>query len=101
MAVGEGVREAPARRSRSLRPVLFGVTLTAALLLLFGVPWWTLVVAGARWPGGVVAAGTVLFAAGLVAFPVLMFLGHARRMDWAARIADSMLGVIWVTFSWA
>jgi predicted MPP superfamily phosphohydrolase len=101
MAVGEGVREAPARRSRSLRPVLFGVTLTAALLLLFGVPWWTLVVAGARWPGGVVAAGTVLFAAGLVAFPVLMFLGHARRRDWAARIGDSMLGVIWVTFSWA
>jgi predicted MPP superfamily phosphohydrolase len=101
VSVGEGVQEAPVRRSRSLRPVLFGVTLTAVLLLLFGVPWWTLVVAGAHWPAGVVAAGTVLFALSMAAFPVLMFLGHARRQDWAARIADALLGVIFVVFTWA
>ena len=100
MSVGEGVREAPARRSRALRPLLFGATLTAVLLVMFGVPWWSLVVAGARWPAGVVAAGTVLFALAMVALPVTMLLGHARRQDWAARVGDVLLGVIWVVFSW-
>jgi uncharacterized protein len=99
VSVGEGVREAP-RRSRALRPLLFGATLTAVMLVLFGVPWWSLVVAGARWPGGVVAAGTVLFALAMVALPALMLLGHARGRDWAARIGDLLLGIIWVVFSW-
>src|SRR2546421_9369014 len=100
MTVGEAV-EAPARR-RSLRPLVFGVTITAILALLFGVPWRTLVVGGAHWPAGVVAAGTVLFAGALVGFPVLMYLGHGRRhLDWAARTGDTILGVIWVVFVWA
>jgi predicted MPP superfamily phosphohydrolase len=100
VSVGEGVREAPARRSRALRPLIFGATLTAVLLVMFGVRWWSLVVAGARWPAGVVAAGTVLFALAMVALPVTMLLGHARRQDWAARVGDVLLGVIWVVFSW-
>jgi predicted MPP superfamily phosphohydrolase len=90
----------PARRV--LRPLLFGGTLTGILVLLFGVPWWTLVTAGARWPTPVVVAGTVLFAGALVALPVLMIFGHGpRRSDRAARVGDTILGVIWVLFAWA
>jgi predicted MPP superfamily phosphohydrolase len=80
----------------------FAATITAILALLFGVPWWTLVLAGARWPGAVVVAGTVGFVGALVAFPVLMYLGHgSRRLDRAARTGDTILGVIWVVFVWA
>jgi len=100
VTVSEAVEAAPTRRwGRALR---FGAVLTAILLLLFGVPWWTLVASGAGWPTGVVAAGTVLFAAALVAFPALMVLGHGpRRLDAAAVAGDTMLGVIWVLFVWA
>jgi uncharacterized protein len=90
---------APARRT--LRPYLFGLTITAVLLLLFGVPWWVLVMSGAQWPAPVVAVGTVLFAGALVAFPLLMFLGHGRHRDRAAVAGDTILGVIWVMFVWA
>ena len=70
--------------------------------LLFGVPWWTLIVAGAQWPTPVVIAGTVVFVGALVALPVLMVLGHGRRhLDWAAATGDTVLGVIWVLFAWA
>jgi uncharacterized protein len=99
VTASEAVQAAPARRS--LRPYLFGLVLVSVLGLLFGVPWWTLVVAGAQWPAPVVAAGTVLFGGALVAFPVLMFLGHGRQRDWAARAGDTILGVIWVMFVWA
>jgi predicted MPP superfamily phosphohydrolase len=85
-----------------MRPVAIGLALSAILVLLFGLPWWSLVLADARWPGPVVAVGTVGFVAALVAFPVLMYLGHGRRgWDWAAVAGDSILGVIWVLFSWA
>jgi hypothetical protein len=40
---------APARQW--LRRLRFGALLTSILALLFGVPWWTLVVADAAWPG--------------------------------------------------
>ncbi|GIG91333.1 metallophosphoesterase [Plantactinospora endophytica] len=89
----------PARRF--LRPLLFGLTLTAILALLFGVPWWTMLVAGTHWPAPVVAAGTGVFVVALAAFPVLMYLGHGRRQDWAARTGDTLLGVVWVLFVWA
>jgi predicted MPP superfamily phosphohydrolase len=95
------VTQAPARR-RSLRPLLFGATITAILALLFGVPWWTLVLGDTRWPLGVVVAGTVVFAGALGAFPVLMYLGHgSRHLDRAAATGDTILGVIWVLFAWA
>jgi predicted MPP superfamily phosphohydrolase len=100
MTAGEAVQVAPARRS--LRPYLFGLTIAAILALLFGVPWWTLVLGDTQWPVTVVVAGTVVFAGGLVAFPVLMYLGHGRRqLDWAAATGDTILGVIWVLFVWA
>ena len=99
MSAGE-VTRAPARRS--LRPLLFGVTITTVLALLFGLPWWTLVVSGARWPAAAVAAGTIVFVGALVALPVLMILGHGpRHRDWAAAAGDTILGVIWVLFAWA
>lgn len=99
MSAGEAVQAAPTRRS--LRPLLFGVTITTILVLLFGVPWWTLLLAGTQWPSAVTAAGTVGFVGALVAFPVLMYVGHGRHRDWAARTGDTILGVIWVMFVWA
>ncbi|MFY1670485.1 metallophosphoesterase [Plantactinospora sp. WMMB334] len=90
---------APARRF--LRSLLFGLTLTGVLALLFGVPWWTLVGAGTHWPTPVFAAGTALFILALAALPVLMYVGHGRQRDWAARTGDTLLGVVWVLFAWA
>lgn len=90
---------APTRRW--LRWVLFGTTITIALALLFGLPWWTLVVGYTSWPVPVVIAGSVAFAAALVAFPALMYLGHGRALDWAARSGDTLLGAVWVLFAWS
>jgi predicted MPP superfamily phosphohydrolase len=100
VSVGETVETEPRRRpGRALR---FGLIVVAVLLLLFGVPWWTLVRAGNSWPGAVFAAGTALVAVAVVAFPFLMFSGHGRHhRDGAARAADTMLGVVWVLFVWS
>lgn len=98
MTAGEAVQAAPARRF--VRPMIFTAVLVTVLGLLFGVPWWTLVRAPG-WAPGVQAAGTVLFAVGVLAFPGLMFLGHGRGRDWAARTADTLLGVVWVLFTWS
>jgi predicted MPP superfamily phosphohydrolase len=90
------------RRLRPGRVAAFVGTLSAILALLFGLPWWTVVASGARWPAPVAIAGTAAFLGALVAFPVLMFLGHGRRQqDWAARTGDTILGVIWVLFAWS
>ncbi|MGD9531203.1 metallophosphoesterase [Pseudonocardia sp.] len=70
--------------------------------LLFAVPWWVLVAGGQGWPGPVFAAATVLCAAGAVALPVLLTLGHGRRhSDAAARVGVTLLGVVWVVFTWS
>lgn len=74
----------------------------AILLLLFGVPWWTLLSAGTRWPTIVVVVGTLAFAAALVGLPAMMMLGHGRKhRDWAAVTGDALLGAIWVLFVWS
>lgn len=84
-------------RRSSVFPYVIGLV----LLLLFSVPWWT-VVASAYWPTLVVVVGTVVFAAGMVSFPVLMVYGHGRRhRDRAAVVGDTTLGVIWVFFAWS
>jgi predicted MPP superfamily phosphohydrolase len=73
-----------------------------AMLLLFGVPWWTLILGGNAWPHPLVVTGTIVFAAALAAFPLLMVIGHGRRhRDWAAVGGDTLLGVVWVLFVWA
>ncbi|HLL68635.1 MAG TPA: metallophosphoesterase [Micromonosporaceae bacterium] len=100
MATTEAVR--PTRARRSLRRLRFGATLAAILGLLFGVPWWTVVVAGARWPVPAVVGGTAVFVGALIALPVLMYVGHGRRSrDGAARVGDALLGIVWVLFAWA
>ncbi|ORB31002.1 metallophosphoesterase [Mycolicibacterium parafortuitum] len=88
---------APRRRRRWLRTLI----VLTVMALLFGVPWWTLVMGGSAWPAGVVVAGTVLFAAGFVALPASMLLGHGRQRDWAAVAGDVLLGVAWVLFVWS
>ena len=90
----------PPRRSR--RHWRRMAVVLAIMLLLFGVPWWTLLAAGAAWPTAVFVAGTLLFAAAFVAMPWLMMLGHGRRhLDWAAATGDGMLGAAWVLFVWS
>jgi len=86
-------------RPRSRRAFL-GVVLTA-FVLLFGVPWWALVLSGPQWPVPVFAAGTVVVLGAGLTLPYLMFLGHGpRAKDWAARLGDTTLGVAWVLFTW-
>jgi predicted MPP superfamily phosphohydrolase len=99
MSTTEAVPAASA--GRSLRRLRFAAIITAILVLLFGLPWWTLVIADARWPGAVVAIGTAVFVVGMVTFPFLMFWGHGRRHDRAAATGDTVLGVIWVLFAWS
>ncbi|GAA3453139.1 metallophosphoesterase [Dactylosporangium matsuzakiense] len=89
------------RRRSLLRSLTFAATVGLVLTLLFGVPWWSLVMAGNDWPAGVQVLGTVVFAAAMVTFPFLMFLGHGRGVDWASRTADTILGAIWILFVWA
>ncbi len=57
------------------------------MLLLFGVPWWTLLGSGTAWPTAVVVIGTLGFAVAFAGLPTLMMLGHGRRhRDWAAAV---------------
>ncbi|MFD5461403.1 metallophosphoesterase [Kitasatospora sp. NPDC127059] len=75
--------------------------LVVVLVVLCLPPWWTLF-AGAGWPFPVVLGGTVVLVAWMVAFPFLMIAGHGRRrLDRAARFADTSLGVVWVLFTWS
>ncbi|MFF5288019.1 metallophosphoesterase [Paractinoplanes globisporus] len=100
MSVGEEVESRPRRRAS--RVIRFALIIGAILLLLFGVPWWTLIVSGNDWPTPVVVIGTIVFAVALAGFPALMFTGHGRgHHDVPAKIADTMLGVVWVLFVWS
>jgi uncharacterized protein len=92
---------APRRRGPSgLARGRFLAFVITAMLLLFGVPWVSLALAG--WPAPVVIGSAVVFGVALVSFPRLMFLGHSKHgKDWAARVADTTLGVVWVLFTWS
>jgi uncharacterized protein len=95
----EADRTAPARRrARSARVI--GI-IVLALALLFGVPYVTLIVSGQAWPTAVVIVATVVFAGVLLALPWLMFRGHGRGHDRIAVAGDSILGIIWVLFTWS
>jgi len=92
--------ENPPRRRRGRRG-RFVAVIVLILALLFGVPWWTIVLAPA-WPAWAVVVGTVVFAAGMAVFPLLMYQGHGgHHRDWAAATGDTILGVIWVFFAWS
>lgn len=91
--------EPPRRSPRRWRRL---AVVFAILLLLFGVPAWTLLTPAAQWPLYVVAPGAALLAAAFLALPVTMTLGHGRRhRDWAAVVGDTLLGVGWVLFAWS
>ncbi|MGU3435837.1 metallophosphoesterase [Actinomycetes bacterium M1A6_2h] len=71
------------------------------LLILFGVPWWTLFFWGSDWPTAVQVGGTVVTLAAAGALLVGMRLGHMQHKDWAARIGDTLLGIVWILFVWS
>ncbi|WP_246607503.1 metallophosphoesterase [Paractinoplanes toevensis] len=100
MSVGEEVETEPRRRGG--RVVRFAFIVGAVLLLLFGVPWWTLIAGGNHWPTPVFVTGTIVVVLAVAAFPALMFSGHGRHhRDGPAKIADTVLGVVWVLFVWS
>ncbi|WP_459963587.1 metallophosphoesterase [Nocardia sp. IFM 10818] len=70
--------------------------------LLFALPWWTLVAAPTEGTGPLFWAGSALFLLGYVTLPATMFLGHGpRQADAATIVGDTLLGVMWVLFSWS
>jgi uncharacterized protein len=101
MSDPQSVQLDPAPPARSRRRWLRLVPVFTILLLLLGVPWWTLLSAGTHWPPPVVVVGTLAFAAAYVGLPTMMMFGHGRRhLDWAAVTGDALLGAIWVLFVW-
>lgn len=88
----------PRRRRRNTRRI---TVIAAILVLLFGVPFVTLVVSGQAWSPVVIVVASIVFAGAALAFPWLMFRGHGRGQDRLAIIGDTILGVIWVLFSWS
>ncbi|MFI2781329.1 metallophosphoesterase [Streptomyces sp. ALB3] len=73
-----------------------------APVLLWTVPCWVLLHTGQRWPLPVALAGTALFALGLIGMPLAMVRGHGRRqLDRAAIVGDTLLGCVWVLFTWS
>jgi predicted MPP superfamily phosphohydrolase len=102
MSDSQTVRAESARHSRRPRRWVRFAIVSTILLLLFAVPWWTLLAAGTAWPTAVVVTGSLVFAAAFVALPVTMTFGHGRtHADWAAATADALLGAVWVLFVWS
>ncbi len=102
MSDPQSVQVKPAPHPRPRRSWLRLIPIFAILLLLFGVPWWTVLSAGTAWPTTVLVIGTIAFAAAFVGLPVMMMLGHGRRhLDWAAVTGDALLGAVWVLFVWS
>ena len=94
------LEQAPSPKSR--RRWLLLIPVFTILLILLGVPWWTLLSAGTRWPAAVVVVGTLVFVAAFVGLPASVIAGHGRRhRDWAAVAGDVLLGTIWVLFVWS
>lgn len=70
--------------------------------VLFLLPWWTLVAAPTQGTGSLFWLGTALFAAAFYCLPASMYLGHGpAQSDAASIVGDTLLGVMWVVFSWS
>ncbi|WP_426501678.1 metallophosphoesterase [Streptomyces sp. D54] len=73
-----------------------------APVLLWAVPCWVLLHTGQRWPLPVALIGTALSVIGLAGMPLAMVRGHGRRQqDGAAIVGDTLLGCVWVLFTWS
>ncbi|MEU7769420.1 metallophosphoesterase [Nocardia sp. NPDC049190] len=70
--------------------------------VLFLLPWWTLVHAPAQGTGPLFWLGSALFLLGFVCLPTSMYFGHGpTQSDAASIVGDTLLGVMWVVFSWS
>ncbi|MEU7631364.1 metallophosphoesterase [Nocardia sp. NPDC049220] len=70
--------------------------------VLFLLPWWTLIQAPAQGTGPLFWLGSALFLLGFVCLPTSMYLGHGpAQSDAASIVGDTLLGVMWVVFSWS
>ncbi|MBF6177750.1 metallophosphoesterase [Nocardia otitidiscaviarum] len=70
--------------------------------LLFLLPWWTLVAAPTDGASTLFWLGTAVFLLGYAVLPTTMMLGHgSRQSDAASIVGDTLLGVMWVLFSWS
>ncbi|MFG2430767.1 metallophosphoesterase [Streptomyces sp. NPDC048590] len=73
-----------------------------APVLLWALPCWVLLHTGQRWPSSAAWGGTAVFVLGLIGMPLAMTRGHGRRQqDRAAVVGDTLLGGIWVLFTWS
>ncbi|WP_329029737.1 metallophosphoesterase [Streptomyces sp. NBC_01423] len=92
---------APAAPRSLLRRLMRYIPLVAPVLL-WAVPCWVLLYAGQHWPLPVTVAATCVFVLGLVTMPFAMVRGHGKRQqDRAAILGDSLLGSVWVLFTWS
>ncbi|MFE6710826.1 metallophosphoesterase [Streptomyces sp. NPDC057695] len=93
--------EAPAAPRSPLERVMRYLPLIAPVLL-WAVPCWVLVHTGQHWPLPATLVATAVFVLGLIGMPLAMARGHGRRQqDRAAIVGDTLLGAIWVLFTWS
>ncbi|MGW9453843.1 metallophosphoesterase [Streptomyces sp. NPDC055632] len=96
-ADGEAHQASRSRLQRLMRYVPL-----IAPVLLWTVPCWILLHTGQHWPSPVAAVGTALSVLGLIGMPLAMTRGHGRRQrDRAAIVGDTLLGGVWVLFTWS
>lgn len=70
--------------------------------LLFALPWWILVYAPTGGSGAPFWIGTALCGLGFALLPLLLIAGHGPgHSDPASIVGDTLLGVVWVAFSWS
>ena len=92
---------APTAPRSVLRRLMRYIPLVAPVLL-WAVPCWLLLYTGQGWPLPVTVAATCVFVLGLVTMPFAMVRGHGKRQqDRAAILGDTLLGSVWVLFTWS
>ncbi|MET7769563.1 metallophosphoesterase [Nocardia sp. NPDC005366] len=70
--------------------------------LLFALPWWTLVAAPTSGASTLFWLGSAVFLLGYLTLPAAMLSGHGtRQSDIASIVGDTLLGIMWVVFSWS
>src|SRR5690242_8494041 len=92
--------EAPPRRRRR-RGLTFLRMLVIAIVLLFGVPLLTFVVAPG-WPLAGTLVGVLVVLAAIATLVLGMMRGHGKRGSDRWSIAgDATLGIVWIVFTWS